>query len=96
MYVLGLPVLNYSACKFPSQFFYYRFCLVHTVQVDYNTKAQGLENSEISCMLFIYCLKIIIYLLLQVLYFSPTLLFSVSVSLLITNNFFKRCKQNYC
>ena len=43
--------------------FCYYFCLVHTVQVDYDTKAQGLENSEISCMLFIYCLKIIIYLL---------------------------------
>ena len=64
VYVLGLLVLNYSACKFPWQFFYYYFCLVHTaVQVDYDTKAQGLENSEISFMLFIYCLKIIIYLL---------------------------------
>ena len=63
VYVLVLPMLNYSACKFTSQFFYYYFCLVHTVQVDYDTKAQGLENSEISPMLFIYCLKIVIYLL---------------------------------
>ena len=55
MYVLVLPMLNYSACKFTSQFFYYYFSLVHTVQVDYDTKAQGLENSEISPMLFIYC-----------------------------------------
>ena len=43
--------------------FYHYFCLVHTVQVDYGTKAQGLENSEIRRMLFIYCLKITIYLL---------------------------------
>ena len=63
MYVLGLPVLYYSACNFTSQLFNYYFCLVHAVQVDYDTKAQGLENSEISRMLFIYCLKIIIYLL---------------------------------
>ena len=63
VYVLVLPMLNYSACKFTSQFFYYYFSLVHTVQVDYDTKAQGLENSEISPMLFIYCLKIVIYLL---------------------------------
>ena len=61
--VLDLPVLTYFACKFTSQFFYYYFCLVHTVQADYDTKAQGLENSEISRMLFIYCLKITIYLL---------------------------------
>ena len=45
-------------------YYYYYFCLAHTVQVDYDTKGQGLENSEISRMLFISCLKIIIYLLL--------------------------------
>ena len=55
VYGLRLPVLNYSVYNFTSQ--------SSTVQVDYDTKAQGLENSEIIHLLFIYCLKIIIYLL---------------------------------